>query len=110
MKRNQNWDSMKHTAFSYSFTPKEFYFFLFKKPKCPDCGEKMLRQKFKKPKCPDCGEKMLRQKEYFSTRGAIPGTFTQEMASVNTKKVKYYYYTYTCSKCGKKYTLSELAK
>ena len=41
---------------------------------------------------------------------AIPGTFTQEMASVNTKKVKYYYYTYTCPKCGKKYTLSELAK
>ncbi len=93
MKRDQDWDSMKHTAFSYSFTPKEFYFFLFKKPKCPDCGEKMLRQK-----------------EYFSTRGAIPGTFTQEMASVNTKKVKYYYYTYTCPKCGKKYTLSELAK
>ena len=31
---------MKHTAFSYSFTPKEFYFFLFKKPKCPRCGEK----------------------------------------------------------------------
>ena len=69
MKRDQDWDSMKHTAFSYSFTPKEFYFFLFKKPKCPDCGEKMLRQ-----------------------------------------KVKYYYYTYTCPKCGKKYTLSELAK
>ena len=33
MKHNQDWDSMKHTAFSYSFTPKEFYFFLFKKPK-----------------------------------------------------------------------------
>ena len=81
MKRDQDWDSMKHTAFL-----------------------------FKKPKCPDCGEKMLRQKEYFSTRGAIPDTFTQEMASVNTKKVKYYYYTYTCPKCGKKNTLSELAK
>ena len=41
MKRDQDWDSMKHTAFSYSFTPKEFYFFLFKKPKCPDCGKKI---------------------------------------------------------------------
>ena len=40
MKHNQDWDPMKHTAFSYSFTPKEFYFFLFKKPKCPRCGEK----------------------------------------------------------------------
>jgi len=42
MKHNQDWDSMKHTAFSYSFTPKEFYFFLFKKPKCPKCGEKYI--------------------------------------------------------------------
>ena len=23
MKRDQDWDSMKHTAFSYSFTPKD---------------------------------------------------------------------------------------
>ena len=30
MKRDQDWDSMKHTALSYSFTPKEFYFFFFK--------------------------------------------------------------------------------
>lgn len=44
MKRDQDWDSMKHTAFSYSFTPKEFYFFLFKKPKCPDCGKKYTQR------------------------------------------------------------------
>ena len=45
MKRDQNWDSMKPTAFSYSFTPKQFYYFLFKKPKCPRCGEKLIRRK-----------------------------------------------------------------
>ena len=92
MKHNQDWDSMKHTAFSYSFTPKEFYFFLFKKPKCPKCGEKLIRKK-----------------EFFSTKGKIPGTFTMELASVKDDKVKYYYYTYTCPRCGEKYTISELA-
>lgn len=73
MKHNQDWDSMKHTAFSYSFTPKEFYFFLFKKPKCPKCGEKLIRKK-----------------EFFSTKGKIPGTFTMELASVKDDKVTNY--------------------
>ena len=45
MKRDQDWDSMKHTAFSYSFTPKEFYFFLFKKPKCRTAGRKCSARK-----------------------------------------------------------------
>lgn len=93
MKHDQDWDSMKPTAFSYSFTPKQFYYFLFKKPKCPRCGQKLTRKK-----------------EFFCTRGKIPGTFTEEMANIDDTKVKYYYYTYTCPRCGAKYTLDELAR
>lgn len=93
MKQDKDWENMKHTAFSYSFTPKEFFFFLFKKPMCPKCKKKMIRKK-----------------EFFSTRGALPGTFTRELYNINDEKVKYYYYTYTCPECGARYTLEELAK
>lgn len=93
MKRDQNWDSMKPTAFSYSFTPKQFYCFLFKKPKCPRCGEKLIRRK-----------------EAFYTKGKLSGTFTRELANVDDTKVKYYYYTYTCPRCQAKYTLDELTR
>ena len=53
---------------------------------------------------------MIRKKEFFSTRGALPGTFTRELYNINDEKVKYYYYTYTCPECGARYTLKELAK
>ena len=92
MKKEESWEAKKHTAFSYSFTPREFFYFLFRKPKCSRCGERMVRKK-----------------EFFSTKGALPGTFTDELGSVNVEKVKYYYYTYTCPGCGARFTLRELA-
>ena len=45
MKPDKDWENMKHTAFSYSFTPKEFFFFLFKKPMCPKCKKKIDPEK-----------------------------------------------------------------
>ena len=93
MKRDENWDSMKPTAFIYYFTQKQFFHLLFKKPKCPRCGEKLIRRK-----------------EAFYTKGQLPGTFTMDLANVDDTKVKYYYYTYTCPRCQAKYTLDELAR
>ena len=55
MKRDQNWDSMKPTAFNYSFTPKQFYYFLFKKPKCPRCTK--VKYYYYTYTCPRCQAK-----------------------------------------------------
>ena len=93
-KTKPSWEARPHTAFSYSFTPKEFRYFLF-------CKEIF----------PSCGGKLQRQKQFFSTRGALPGTFRQEeMYFINTEKVKYYYYTYACLRCGQVYPLRDLAE
>ena len=44
-KTKPSWEARPHTAFSYSFTPGEFRYFLFGKKICPSCGGKLQRQK-----------------------------------------------------------------
>ena len=93
-KTKPSWEARPHTASSYSFTPREFRYFLF--------GKKI---------CPSCGGKLQRQKQFFSPRGALPKTFRQvDIYFINTEKVKYYYYTYACLRCGQVYPLRDLAE
>ncbi len=95
MKKQENWDKKKPTAFYYSFKPRELKYFLF--------GKKL---------CPRCGGKLVRSKESFTTRGALPNTIntSSDVTFIDTSKVKYYFYVYTCQECQSRYSLEELAK
>lgn len=79
-------------SFVYMFTPKEFFYLLFKKKICPKCGGKMTKQK--------CSE-------------IVDGTkFDSLSAPLYTKRpeVKHYYYVFTCENCKETFTLSDLVK
>lgn len=45
MKKQQNWEEKKPTAFYYSFKPRELKYFLFGKKRCPRCGGRLTRSK-----------------------------------------------------------------
>ena len=83
---------MKQQAFSYDFTMKELIYFLFKKKRCPDCGGKMTKNK---------------RHEIVEGSKINSGS---DPFFVQNAKVKYYYYTYICSKCGSEYKLTDLVR
>ena len=46
-----------------------------------------------------------------TTKGALPNTIntSSDFNFIDTTKVKYYYYIYTCQECQSQYSLEELA-
>ena len=82
---------VKHTAFCYSFTPREMWYFLFGKKICPRCGGTLR-------KC----------KDHITLHGEMPHSHDQPIR-IDTSRVKYYRYHYACDSCGSIFTLGELA-
>ena len=83
---------MSKQSFRYDFTMKEFGYFLFKKKACPNCGEKMYKEK--------CCE--IIDGSVFNT-SSVP-------LYIRRGQVKHYFYRYNCTSCGAKFTLTELSK
>ncbi len=82
----------KYVGFSYDFTPGQFAFLLFGRKVCPTCGGRLRRTKAFE----EADSSILESKaEYVHYK---PG------------KVKRYRYTYSCPRCGGKFTLEELAE
>ena len=79
-------------SFRYDFTPKEFFYFLFKKKKCPKCGGKMKKEK----------RFEIVDGSKFNTN-SVP-------LYIQGREVKYYSYFFTCTCCEAKFKLSELAE
>ncbi len=79
-------------AFTYDFTIKELVYFVFKKKKCPKCGNRM-----EKSKC------------YEIVDGSIFDTNSVPLY-IQGSQVKRFFYSFTCQKCGAEFTLSELSK
>ena len=82
---------MKYQAVRMDFTPKELKYFLFAKKICPRCGGKLSRSK-----------------EY-RTRYGWEFHESRDPVFSDNAKVKYYSYYFTCTDCGRKFSLSELA-
>lgn len=82
---------MKYQAFRMDFTPRELFYFLFKKKRCPFCGGR------------------LRRAREFETRYGREFLEKREPFLANSVRVKYYFYTFTCEECGHKYSLHDLA-
>lgn len=79
-------------GFRYDFTGKELAYFLFKRKRCPKCGNVMTKKK--------CAETVDGAK--FNT-ASVP-------LYIRGREIKYYYYSFTCEKCGAEYMLADLAK
>ncbi len=82
----------KHTAFCYSFKPRELKYFLFGKKICPNCGGALK-------KC----------KGYVTLNDEMPHS-RDDCSRIDTSSVKYYRYSYSCAGCGSVFTLEELAE
>lgn len=80
-------------SFRYEFTLKELFYFLFSKKKCPNCGNKMIKNK-----------------GYEIVDGTIFNTNSVPLYIQGRQEVKYYHYLFNCSKCGSQYKLKELVK
>lgn len=83
---------MKHDAFLYEFTFKEFWYFLFGRKRCPDCEGQLVKEKTYE----------TRQESEFQTRRG-------RRFFHNNAKVKYYIYKYRCTQCNALFSLKELA-
>lgn len=81
----------KHTAFCYSFTPREMWYFLF--------GKKI---------CPRCGGVLCREKGYVTLHGEMPHS-RDKPNRIDASRVKCYRYRYACYACGAVFPLGELA-
>lgn len=75
-------------AFSYRFTMREFFYFLFSKKKCPRCGGIMDKEK-----------------DYETVKGK---NFSKRSVVYHNQRVKHYIYRFSCKQCGAQYTLEEL--
>lgn len=83
---------MVKDGFRYEFTPSELAYYLFKKKNCPHCGGKMEKKKdFEFVS----GRELNRKTDPFYTSEA---------------RVKRYFYSYCCVKCGSTFKLSELSE
>ena len=83
---------MKTKGFAYQFTGKELMFVLFGRKLCPECGEKLTRQK---------QENIVDGKSISSVSTPL---------YIQGRKVKKYNYIYCCKNCKNEYNLSQLAK
>ena len=81
----------KHTAFCYSFTPRQLKYFLFGKKTCPRCGGALRRHK-----------------GYTTLHGTMPHSHDKPIR-VDASRVKLYRYQYLCDACGAAFSLEELA-
>ena len=78
-------------AYRYQLTPQEMFYFLFRKKICPRCGAMMDKQKdFVTVKGID-----LKEESHLFFRPDVD--------------VKDYKYFYICHRCGRRYSLTELA-
>ena len=82
---------MKAQWVRMDFTPKELRYFLFRKKRCPRCGGKMDRSKSYE----------IRYGREFPSR--------RDVFAPNSAEVRYYFYVYTCRKCGAQYSLKALS-
>lgn len=78
-------------SFRYDFTLKELLYFLFGKKVCPKCEGRLEKEK--------CCE---------TVDGSIFNTNDVPLY-IQGRRIKHYFYRYTCKKCDEKFTLSELA-
>ena len=83
---------MKSDGFSYQFTAKELFYFLFKKKICPACGNIMKKEK-----------------TYEIVEGKKLNSKSDDFFIANGK-IKNYIYKFKCPNCRKEYKLSELVK
>ena len=79
-------------SFRYDFTISELCYFLFSKKTCPNCGNKMKKNK---------GFEIV-DGSMFNTN-SVPLYITRG-------KVKHYYYLFNCPKCNSEYKLNQLVK
>lgn len=86
-------DNKKYRGVAMQFTPRELLIFL-KKPKCRFCGVVLNRHKLWR----DALGKELERKH------------SPHRIFHDNQLVKYYYYEYSCPKCGGSWTLEQLAK
>ena len=82
----------KITGFQYDFTPRELFYFLFKKKICPNCGSKMIKEK-----------------TYEIVSSSELNTRSDPLFIQDTN-VKHYYYKFKCSSCNQEFLLKDLAQ
>lgn len=80
-------------SFRYDFTMKELSYFLFSKKICPNCKNKMIKNK-----------------GYELVDGSVFNTTSTPLYIQGRKEVKYYHYLFNCPNCKAQYTLKELAE
>ena len=83
---------MKHQAIRIDFTPRELWYFLFRKKICPRCGGRL--EKHKK----------------WETRLGSEFASSGEEFLAGNMKVKYGSYFFCCPSCGGRYSLTRLAE
>ncbi len=83
---------MDEKGFRYEFSGKELTYFLFKEKVCPSCGGVLKKSK-----------------SFETVDGSIFDTVSVPLY-IKGRKVKRYFYSFTCGKCNSSYELSELAK
>ena len=82
---------MKHDGVSYRFTFKELMYFWFSKKKCPQCKNKMIKNKT------------------YETKKGRDLNSSSDPFFVPQANIKSYKYFYTCPNCNQTYSLNELA-
>jgi len=84
----------KKLGFHYSFTPRELFYFLFKKKVCPKCQQLMEKHKNYTIK---------------ASGGSSPSYNFDSVMQMSTGPVKAYKHFFVCNNCNSQYTLAELA-
>lgn len=79
-------------SFRYDFTATEMAYLLFARKTCPLCGGRMSKEK--------CCE---------TVDGSVFNTNSVPLY-ISGRKVRHYFYRFTCRKCDSEYTLTELAE
>ena len=83
---------MKHDAVNCSLSPKELWYILFKKKRCPFCGNKMKKEKT------------------FQTRKGSEVNGGNDPFFRTSSNVKDYEIQYVCVECKRTYKLNQLVK
>lgn len=83
---------METKGFRYEFTGKELSSLLFKKKKCPKCNGKLVKKK--------CSEVV---------NGSVYNTISVPLY-IKGRRVKHYFYIYSCKSCNLDFTLNDLSK
>lgn len=81
---------MVGNGFNYTFTPEELFYMMFGKKECPECHNKMVKEK---------------RFEYVKGKDVQTGNRKFYMDDADVKR---YYYVFKCKECGAEYQLKDL--